>query len=180
MAALSRPSLRSTSQRIVGVELSATGSQRKSPTHITKTGKRTRDSALLNDDNCTLKKQKTAIKKLPHHGIIQGRNSDSLVAPADQSAKVTLTQGVDPQNTKPEHTRQDGKSIGTSTVETENSPHNTASVAGTAVVARKVDKRSLRSHDGGSRSKSELALYFPNYDELVSIEPKEPGTARHQ
>ena len=37
------------------------------------------------------------------------------------------------------------------------------------------DKRSLRSHDGCSRSKSELALYFPNYDELVSIEPKEPG-----
>ena len=39
------------------------------------------------------------------------------------------------------------------------------------------DKRSLRSHKGGSRSKSELSLYFSNYDELISIEPKDPGTA---
>lgn len=39
-----------------------------------------------------------------------------------------------------------------------------------------VDKRTLRSHDGGSRSKSELSLYFPNYEELISNEPKESGT----
>ncbi|KAL4784714.1 something about silencing, SAS, complex subunit 4-domain-containing protein [Aspergillus varians] len=32
-------------------------------------------------------------------------------------------------------------------------------------------RRSLRSHDGGSRAKSELALYFPNYDQLLSLEP---------
>ena len=39
-----------------------------------------------------------------------------------------------------------------------------------------VDKRTLRSQDGGSRSKSELSLYFPNYEELISNEPKESGT----
>jgi hypothetical protein len=33
------------------------------------------------------------------------------------------------------------------------------------------EKRSLRSHDGGSRSKSELALYFPNYEQIISLEP---------
>ena len=37
------------------------------------------------------------------------------------------------------------------------------------------DKRTLRSHDGGSRSKSELAQYFPNFDDIVSNEPKEVG-----
>ena len=37
------------------------------------------------------------------------------------------------------------------------------------------DKRALRSHDGGSRSKSELSLYFPNYEEFISNEPKELG-----
>jgi hypothetical protein len=36
-------------------------------------------------------------------------------------------------------------------------------------------KRSLRSHDGGSRSKSELAWYFPNYEQLISNEPHEKG-----
>ena len=179
MAALSRPSLRSTSQRIVGVELSATGSQRKSPTHNTKTGKRTRDSASLNDDSCTLKKQKTTIQGLPRLNIARDHNAHSLVAPADESAKVALTQSLNPPNTKPEHTRHDAKSIGTSIVGTENPPDNTADVNGTAVVPPKVDKRSLRSQDGASRSKSELALYFPNYDELVSIEPKESGKIRH-
>lgn len=37
--------------------------------------------------------------------------------------------------------------------------------------ARAPEKRSLRSHDGGSRSKSELALYFPNYEQIISLEP---------
>jgi hypothetical protein len=37
------------------------------------------------------------------------------------------------------------------------------------------EKRALRSQDGGSRSKSELSLYFPNYEELISTEPKQSG-----
>lgn len=37
------------------------------------------------------------------------------------------------------------------------------------------DKRSLRSHDGGSRSRSELAQYFPNWDDIISNEPQPPG-----
>ncbi|KAL8705334.1 MAG: hypothetical protein Q9201_001533 [Fulgogasparrea decipioides] len=36
----------------------------------------------------------------------------------------------------------------------------------------KLDKRSLRSHDGGSRFKSELALYFADYDEILTDEPR--------
>ncbi|ERF70250.1 hypothetical protein EPUS_00438 [Endocarpon pusillum Z07020] len=36
------------------------------------------------------------------------------------------------------------------------------------------DKRTLRSQDGGSRSKSELSLYFTNYDQMLSLEHAEP------
>ncbi|KAI9860715.1 MAG: hypothetical protein M1824_003006 [Vezdaea acicularis] len=36
------------------------------------------------------------------------------------------------------------------------------------------DKRKLRSQDGGSRFKSDLSLYFPAYEEMISNEPKEP------
>lgn len=43
----------------------------------------------------------------------------------------------------------------------------------TTVVGR--ERRSLRSHDGGSRSKSELALYFQNYEQILSLEPVKPG-----
>lgn len=46
---------------------------------------------------------------------------------------------------------------------------------GEGKASKVVDKRTLRSQAGGSRSKSELSLYFPNYDELISNEPKESG-----
>ncbi|KAL8697736.1 MAG: hypothetical protein Q9224_002166 [Gallowayella concinna] len=36
----------------------------------------------------------------------------------------------------------------------------------------RVDKRSLRSHAGGSRFRSELALYFADYDEVLSDQVK--------
>ena len=37
------------------------------------------------------------------------------------------------------------------------------------------EKRTLRSHDGGSRSKSELAQYFQSYDQMISLDPTAPG-----
>ena len=43
--------------------------------------------------------------------------------------------------------------------------------------ANNSDKRSLRSHDGGSRFKSELALYFADYDEILGDAPKAQGTS---
>lgn len=41
--------------------------------------------------------------------------------------------------------------------------------------AQSQDKRSLRSHDGGSRLKSDLAIYFSNYDDIIAGVPKSPG-----
>jgi hypothetical protein len=37
------------------------------------------------------------------------------------------------------------------------------------------EKRSLRSHDGGSRLKSDLAIYFANYDDIIAGIPKPDG-----
>lgn len=36
-------------------------------------------------------------------------------------------------------------------------------------------ERVLRSHAGGSRSKSELAMYFPNYEQLISLNAEQRG-----
>ncbi|KAL9113348.1 MAG: hypothetical protein Q9227_002389 [Pyrenula ochraceoflavens] len=36
------------------------------------------------------------------------------------------------------------------------------------------EKRALRSHDGGSRSRTELATYFHNYEQMISLEPVAP------
>lgn len=38
------------------------------------------------------------------------------------------------------------------------------------------DRRSLRSHDEGSRLKSDLAIYFPNYEDIINDVPQEKGT----
>lgn len=40
---------------------------------------------------------------------------------------------------------------------------------------RPQEARSLRSKDGGSRIKSELAIYFGNYDEIINDAPRIPG-----
>ena len=37
------------------------------------------------------------------------------------------------------------------------------------------DRRKLRSEHGGSRSKTELAQYFPNFEDMLSLEPPDPG-----
>ncbi|KAL3494063.1 something about silencing, SAS, complex subunit 4-domain-containing protein [Aspergillus germanicus] len=50
-------------------------------------------------------------------------------------------------------------------------PDSTPVPAATADHTSPEKRRSLRSHDGGSRVRSELALYFPNYEELLSLEP---------
>lgn len=42
-----------------------------------------------------------------------------------------------------------------------------------------VDKRTLRSQDGGSRLKSDLATYFANYDDVITDAPQEPGRYAH-
>jgi hypothetical protein len=38
------------------------------------------------------------------------------------------------------------------------------------------DRRKLRSEHGGSRSKTELAQYFPLFEEMLSLDPPDPGT----
>lgn len=45
----------------------------------------------------------------------------------------------------------------------------------TTTTRKSADRRSLRSHDEGPRLKSELAVYFPDYEEIIYDAPKEPG-----
>lgn len=44
-----------------------------------------------------------------------------------------------------------------------------------ASVDTRSGRRSLRSTDTGSRCKSELAQYFHNYEQIISLEAPEPG-----
>ena len=50
-----------------------------------------------------------------------------------------------------------------------------ASIRGGSQTAPKDDRRKLRSEDGGSRAKTELAQYFPEFEEMLSLKPLDPG-----
>lgn len=50
-----------------------------------------------------------------------------------------------------------------------------ASIRGGAALASQEERRKLRSEDGGSRAKTELAQYFPDFDEMLSLKPPDPG-----
>lgn len=180
MAALSRPSLRSSARKDHVPESLATDLVAFPSRPTRRQGKRTRDSSLDNESNASSKRLKSSpqertrgkdqsVEDLPTYLPFRDKKPLELspknaVERAEKSPQApaakrhsTRHASIDHVHNPPPSTSSNGvNSASTQTVETLN----------------KVDKRSLRSHDGGSRSKSELALYFPNYDELVSVEPK--------
>jgi hypothetical protein len=174
MPALLRPTLRSSSRKKTSLgEVPPTDTQ-QNPLPKHRRGKRTREHSLDNLSNASVKKQKSSPPKQSEQpqGAAEGQSGKSLPLrdkPGTKDAVTSRPPGSDRSqqriNGNPTATQHlNGSTFGT---------HNL--LVSTTTTLLPTDKRSLRSHDGGSRSKSELALYFPNYDELVSIEPKEPG-----
>lgn len=53
-----------------------------------------------------------------------------------------------------------------------------AAIRKNAVASSQDEKRKLRSEDGGSRAKTELAQYFPEFEEMLSLKAPDPGTWR--
>lgn len=174
MTALSKPSLRSSSRKYAGFD------EREANTHFPfkLRGKRTRDSSPSCQSDSSSKRHKSQNPDTIPRARIKGQNGKALPIrdrPVPKKAATAAEKVRKPDLGKLQVN-------GTTTTPTTNATtlHDHAIGKGTnnnvdtAETLRKVDTRSLRSHDGGSRSKSELSLYFPNYDELVSIEPKEP------
>ena len=171
MPVQSKPSLRSSSRKVQEVP---PPDLPQNPLPIPRRGKRTRDHSLDSESNTSVKKQKNSppIKADRALRVSKGQTLKSL--PLRDKADAVTSRSADPPPPK-------SNGFTTTTSNTtydydgqEKINENTCNISPTNTI-NKSDKRSLRSHDGGSRSKSELALYFPNYDELVSIEPKEPG-----
>jgi hypothetical protein len=50
-----------------------------------------------------------------------------------------------------------------------------ASIRGDSLSVAQEERRKLRSEDGGSRAKTELAQYFPDFEEMLSLKPPDPG-----
>ena len=175
MAVQSRPSLRSSSRRNTKLE-EVPPNQTQPKTHR---GKRPRAHSPGCDSNISIKKQKpsppTKTELLNNNS--KTRALKSLPLRDKLATKVVVTSCTPDPDPPPDHANG-LPNTGLNTV-IANHPlatnQNNALTVNTPNALKQTDKRNLRSHDGASRSKSELAPYFPNYDELVSIEPREPG-----
>ena len=175
MAALSRPSLRSSSRRVnlAGLdELPATDIQHN-PSPATKPGKHTRDLSSADHHAQPLKKQRLHSDAfLRSRAFAQSRRGqDLLVFRGVTRNSVARTESL----RQSDHLRPPFNGAKPADLKHDQTPKDDCIAVANAVPTGRLEKRNLRSHDGGSRSKSELALYFSNYDELVSTEAKDPG-----
>lgn len=114
--------------------------------HPVRTASRKRPAAALSPDATDTRPPTKVTVTQPHGELLRITNG------------VTATLGID----------EDDVSSARST------PRPGLPASGAASTSQ--DKRSLRSHDGGSRLKSHLAIYFSNYDDIIVGLPKPSGT----
>ncbi len=180
MVATSRPSLRSSSRRTAGLAKSLPTAIHHQNTPIlptTQRAKRARRSSSINNEAQSIKRPRIQLDVTSKpQSTTKRRNTNTFAQPANEpshdvvSLTVTshVTNGVSPTSTEclPDTAAQDVASYKITTA---------ISKSNATVSTQQVDKRTLRSQGGGSRLRSELSVYFPNYDEIISDEPREPG-----
>lgn len=174
MAAISRAPPRSALHRGASVEKLPAIATHK-PSESTRLTKRKRDASQDYDGSEFVKKQRTQ-SQVPSQWESNLRTSTGKTAPVSQhtAVKDSVTQTHQPQNQDAVRPSVDR---GSNLLTNANALafRLNAAVTGPTKAVRPDEKRTLRSQDGGSRIKSELALYFANYDDIVSNEPKEAG-----
>ncbi|KAI9728807.1 MAG: hypothetical protein M1834_007193 [Cirrosporium novae-zelandiae] len=173
MVAISKPSLRATSLRSGGglTPASANAAQHNIPISTRRT-KRTR-SSVGDEGRPDLKKIKLDVDSRPHpananaikgNGISTRRTNTSLTPSKSSATPIKAFKA----------SRVNNGTQTPSIAKPTNDDETTTQSNGTRSTKRpvpKIDKRILRSQDGGSRTKSDLSYYFANYDELISLEP---------
>lgn len=172
MAALSsRPSLRSSNRNNAILNQIPPTHADQNPLANLRRGKRNRDSSLGNQNNASVKRLRLGLPD-PERSIDYSRIHTPRSLPIRDRSETQDAVTAVGKSRKPDPPQRINGTI--TTQNAKSFDDNAALIVNPTNISSQNDKRSLRSHDGCSRSKSELALYFPNYDELVSIEQKEP------
>ena len=174
MAALSsRPSLRSSNRNNTILNQVPRTSADQNPLANSRRGKHARASSLDSQSNTSVKRLRLGLPDPTRSTDVSKKYAPKSLPIRDRSAAQDVATQAG-RSRKPDPPQLVNGT--TSAIQNVQAFNNNATLTiNTNDVSGQHDKRSLRSHDGCSRSRSELALYFPNYDELVSIEPKEPG-----
>ncbi|KAI4257526.1 MAG: hypothetical protein L6R42_005597 [Xanthoria sp. 1 TBL-2021] len=170
MAAQSRLALRSSGRSSQGLDdLPATVIQRNpSPVNIRKRTSTNHDDGVKftkrtrNDPDNILKPRNVKVYSRKQGANIEGPLTQVARDPPAQSTTILQQPSRPPQDRN--------KTLISATLESPSLELQTTTTA------NKLDKRSLRSHRG-SCFKSELALYFADYDEVLNDEPKKPGNS---
>ncbi|KAI4101406.1 MAG: hypothetical protein LQ339_005055 [Xanthoria mediterranea] len=165
MAAQSRLALRSSGRSSQGLDdLPATVIQRNpSPVNTKKRTSTNHDGENFtkrtrNDPDNVLKP-----RNVKFYSRKQGANNEGSLTQVARDPPAQSTAASVQQPSRPPHDRNQSL-ISTTLASPSRGSQTTAT-------ANKLDKRSLRSH-GGSRFKSDLALYFADYDDVLNDEPK--------
>lgn len=184
MVAYSRPSLRSSSHRNTthaDPSVNATVDTSKPSPIITRPAKRAHDHVSGSRGLHLVKKQKFDTDFVSRPRIAARKYLAKSISPTKKpSATLPTTSSVNSQIATAYQPPANGTIVPNDTSNTKNGSSICESTRARAVkdskkAAGEVDKRTLRSQNGGSRSKSELSLYFPNYEELIGNKPKEIG-----
>ena len=168
MAALSRPSLRSSSRQNTALDEAAV-----SPATV-KPGKRLRYTSSVDQDLKSFKKHKANALALPiRNPTVPPHRTKSSAEPGLKVGNAPshhLDTVANSDDTQPPF--EDSSSTSPRRQSFSKRHDHAADGADNSIT---IDKRSLRSHDGSAHLKSELSQYFSNYDEILSTEVKEPG-----
>ncbi|KAL9602140.1 MAG: hypothetical protein Q9219_002004 [cf. Caloplaca sp. 3 TL-2023] len=179
MAAQSRLALRSSHRGGVGLgELPTTVIQRNhSPTN---TRKRICDPSSDQADRKPSKRLQDDGKFTTAHRnakIYSRKPSTSNVAAPGVVDTLTQINAVGPHTPPPQSSVVQQPPHNPTTTIVVQDEHSSSPILGNheSLVVDNADKRNLRSHDGGSRFKSELESYFADYNEVLVDQPKAQG-----
>lgn len=187
MANLARPSMRSSTERLVQTKLNFAVAPQSTPYNATVSTRRSSKSGpllVLGDDEKTATQlavsparpapsPRTSSRKRPSAALDDAdtRPPTKVVHREPHGELVRITNGV-----------QTLLDIDADDVPSGRSTPRPGSAGKLAVPGptsdpKSKDRRSLRSSDGGSRLKSDLAVYFSSYDDVIAGLPKPSGAS---
>lgn len=168
MAALARPYMHSSSPRRSNYD--------DHPTTAIRLGKRTRDPSTKAKRSDSVKKRRLP----PSEALNQQAFSENKGAAPDQELGLGVGVPQAERSQNPDAVRQPYNLGRTSVNGNGNERKFEAKGKGTTLNVTEGDKRTLRSQDVSLRLKSELAWYFPDYEEIINDEPKDPSKSTTQ
>ncbi|KAH0539097.1 hypothetical protein FGG08_004335 [Glutinoglossum americanum] len=180
MAASSRPSIRS-SRRVAGlhpsIDTTATGTIKNTKNPPKRRAKHS-DAVQKTDGECPPNKKLKVEVQIEARSQPSSRNlklaKDTTTLPTTKPPKNIATPPDSAEsrttNDDDDHSRRRTKKAQRKDV----SRTNKVTATKSSEQMCPIDKRKLRSQDGGARFKSDLSLYFPGYEEIIGNEPKEP------